>query len=124
MTQAELNELIYKHEQWLRGDKSGEQLIIGDREDVKGLDFSRRNLRAAFFIGTDLSFASFFGSNLKVARFISVTLNHTDFDKTDITYDEDLILRLAEDIKKSRQKKSPSDTSAQAASAEADKKGQ
>lgn len=124
MTQEELNKLLKKHEQWLRGNRRGEQLFIGDRENVKGLDFSGRDLRFSLFMGTDLSFTSFLGVNLQGAHLGGVILNHTDFECSTIPYDEDLILKLAESIKESRKKKSPSESSAQAPSAKADKKGQ
>ena len=124
MTQEELNERIKKHETWLRIMSWGERLVIGADDNVKGLNFSWTDLRDAIFEGADLSFARFSGTSLQHANFDNAILNHTNFNHAIIEYDEDLILKFAESIKESRKEKSPSDTSAQAASAEADKKGQ
>lgn len=101
MTQEELNERIRKHEQWLRGEEGGERLDICAKDDVRGLDFDGGDLRSAFFQGVDLSFTSFYATDLKNAYLDEAIFDHTDFDRATITYDEDLILQLAEDIKKS-----------------------
>lgn len=120
MTQAELNERIEKHDKWLRGEIGGERLDIGAQYDVRGLDFDGRDLRSAIFQGADLSFTSFCAANLRNAYLDNAIFNHTDFYRATISYNEDLILKLAKDTEESRQKKSPSDTSAQAPSAKAD----
>ncbi len=103
MTQEELNERIRKHDKWLRGEIGGERLDIGAQYDVRGLDFDGRDLRSAIFQGADLSFTSFCAANLKNAYLDDAIFNHTDFYKATISYNEDLILKLAENIKKSRQ---------------------
>lgn len=78
------------------------------------------DIRCASFRGADLSNVCFYGCELQNVDFDNAIFNHTDFDSSSISYKEDLILRLAENIKKSRQEKSPSDTSAQATSGEPD----
>lgn len=103
MTQAELNERIKKHKRWLLVKKGGEQLLLGDKDDVKGLDFSYQDLRFAVFNKTDLSFAMFYKANLEKACLDDAIFNHTNFDGAAILYDPVLILRLAEDIKKSEE---------------------
>ncbi len=120
MTQEELDKRIRKHEQWLRGEFGGERLDIGAKDDVRGLDFDGGDLRSAFFQGADLSFTSFYAANLKNAYLDEAIFDHTNFDGATITYNVYLILRLAEDIKRLIKEKSPSDTSAQAASGEPD----
>lgn len=120
MTQEELNARIRKHEQWLRGEEGGERLDICAKDDVRGLDFDGGDLRSAFFQGVDLSFTSFCATNLKNAYLDEAIFDHTNFERSTITYNAYLILRLAEDIKRSIKEKSPSDTSAQAASGEPD----
>lgn len=124
MTQEELDKRIRKHELWLQGKEGGERLDIGAQYDVRGLDFDGRDLRSAIFQGADLSFTSFCAANLKNAYLDDAIFNHTDFYKATISYNDDLILKLAKDTEESRQKKSPSESSAQAPSAKADKKGQ
>lgn len=124
MTQEELNERIKKHELWMWGKVGGELLEIGAEDDIRGLEFIAEDIRCAVFDGANLSNVRFYVCALQNASFDGAIFDHTDFDRSSISYNEDLILRLAEDIKKSRQKKSPSDESAQAASAKADKKGQ
>ena len=101
MTQEELDKRMWKHEQWLQGKVGGERLDIDAKYDVRGLDFSGEDLRGAIFKGADLSFTSFCAANLKNAYLDDAIFNHTDFHKATISYNEDLILRLAEDIKKS-----------------------
>lgn len=120
MTQKELNERIKKHEQWLQDEEGGKRLVIGAEDDVRGLKFIVDDLKCASFRGADLSNVWFKGCDLQNANFDNAIFNNTDFERTTISYNKDLILRLAKDIKKSRKKKSPSDTSAQAASAKAD----
>lgn len=120
MTQEELDKRIRKHEQWLRAKEGGERLVIGAKDDVRGLDFDGGDLRSAFFQGADLGFTSFYAADLKNADLDEAIFDHTNFDGATITYNAYLILRLAEDIKRSIKEKSPSDTSAQAPSAKAD----
>lgn len=129
MTQEELNERIKKHKLWLHGEEGGEQFVVRADRDLCDLDFSGEALDLAEFCAADLSGSNFTRTSLTMAELQGACLDdaifdHTIFDGANITYDEDLILKIAEDIKKSRREKSPSDTSAQAASAEADKKGQ
>lgn len=120
MTQEELNERIRKHRKWMNGVEGGKRLIIGAEHDIRGLELVGEDLRWASFRGADLSNVCFYACEMQSVNFDNAIFNHTDFDSSSISYKEDLILRLAKDIKKSRQEKSPSDTSAQAASGEPD----
>lgn len=125
MTQEELNERIKKHKLWLNGEEGGEQFVVKTDLNLYGLDFSGEDLELADLAAADLSCSDFtrtclFAADLQGTCFDDAIFDHTYFDGATITYDEDLILKFAEDIKKSRQEKSPSDTSAQAASAKAD----
>ena len=120
MTQHELNERIREHFKWMCGQIGGKRLVIGAKDDIRGLGFLGEDTRRASFRGADLSNVRFYGCELQNVDFDNAIFNHTDFNASSISYNKDLILRLAEDIKKSRQEKSPSDESAQAASGKPD----
>lgn len=102
MTQEELNERIKKHKLWLQDEEGGKRLVIGAEDDVRGLKFIVDDLKCASFRGANLSNVWFKGCDLQNVSFDGAVFDHTDFEKTTISYNKDLILRLAEDIKKSR----------------------
>lgn len=103
MTQEELNERIRKHDKWLRREIGGERLVIGAKDDIRGLELVAEDLRCAVFDGADLSNVCFYGCELQNVDFDNAIFNNTDFDSSSISYNKDLILRLAEDIKKSEE---------------------
>lgn len=105
MTQAELNERIKKHMLWLQNEEGGEKLVIGAEDDVRGLKFIVDDLRCASFRGANLSNVWFKGCDLQNVSFDGAVFDRTDFEKTTISYNEDLFLKLAENIKKSRKKR-------------------
>lgn len=110
MTQAELNERIKKHRLWLQDEEGGKKLVIGAEDDVRGLKFIVDDLRWASFRGADLSNVCFCGCVLQNVNFDNAIFNNTDFNVSTISYDKDLILRLAEDIKKIRGRGKPAMT--------------
>lgn len=105
MTQEELNERIKKHFKWLHGMEGGEQLVIRAGDNVKNLDFSAQDLRRAIFEGADLSFANF-----QHACLYGAVLDHANFEFSTIPYEENLILKLAENIKEIRGRGKPAMT--------------
>lgn len=110
MTQAELNERIKKHQLWLQDEEGGERLVIGAEDDVRGLKFIVDDLRCASFRGANLSNVWFNGCYLQNASFDGAVFDHTDFDRATIIYNEDLILKLAENIKEIRGRGKPAIT--------------
>lgn len=102
MTQEELNERIRKHDKWMLGKAGGVRLVIGAEDDIRGLELVAEDLRCASFRGADLSNVCFYGCELQNVYFDHAIFNNTDFDSSSISYNKDLILQLAEDIKKSR----------------------
>lgn len=110
MTQEELNERIRKHNKWTNGEFSGERLKIGAEDDIRGLNIIGEDLKCASFRGTDLSNVCFYGCELQDVNFDNAIFNNTDFGGSYITYDEDLILRLAENIKEIRGRGKPAMT--------------
>ena len=121
-------------------DFSGVDLRSDDLRgaDLTGSNFSCANLKDAYLTGArlanvclinaDLRGASLRGANLENSGLTGADLRGADlhgacFEGVIFSVSErskDLILKLAKDIKKSRQEKSPSDESAQAASGEPD----
>ncbi len=97
MTQEELNEILKKHKLWLRGEPGGERANL-TRACLIGMNMTGADMTDACLIGACLIEADLTGANM----------TGTDLDRAIFTFrkkSEDLILKIAEDIKKSRRKK-------------------
>lgn len=103
MRQDELDKRIFRHKEWLRKGALGDRLVIRPTDDIRGKEFVSEDLRCASFRGADLSNVCFYACELQNANFDNAIFNNTDFDSSYISYNKDLILRLAEDIKKSEE---------------------
>lgn len=84
ITQAELDEILKKHELWLIGDPKGKRAEY-PCYDLSGLNFSERNLTRANFSSCDFKGANLNGTNLTGACLIFSDLGETDLSKTDLT---------------------------------------
>jgi len=69
ITQKELNKVLDLHEQWLRGQKGGQQAILRDM-NLAAADFSNRNLTGIDLCSSILTGADFTGCVLKEAVLI------------------------------------------------------
>ena len=74
INQEELNEILQKHEMWLKNKKSGK------RADLMGTDLSYVELR-----WVDLSYAELMGANLSNANLSDVNLKNANLKNTDLT---------------------------------------
>ena len=77
MDMHQLNVVLEKHEQWLRGEEGGEIAILSHTDlggvdlsgyDLGGVDFRGSNLREANLSGADLLHAHLRGANLRHAN--------------------------------------------------------
>ena len=62
ITRDELNEILGKHNLWIKGDFNGE------RANLRGANLYRANLRGANLYGADLYGANLYGANLSWAK--------------------------------------------------------
>lgn len=73
MTQERLDEVLERHELWLKEKISGARaILIG--EDLRGVKLRNANLEFAILRGTDLSYANLEGANFKEANLEGVEL--------------------------------------------------
>ncbi len=75
-----LEEILDKHEKWLKHEKSGEKAKL-----IKA-DLSFVDLRGADLINVDLRFSNLRGANLSCANLVRANLSHTDLRKADLSY--------------------------------------
>ena len=73
MDQATLNEILKKHELWLKGDPNGKRADLKDA-DLRCVDLRYADLRYAYLKGAYLKGANLRGANLKDA-FLTQTIS-------------------------------------------------
>ena len=79
INQEELNEILQKHEMWLRGEEGGERANLCNT-DLRGFDLSDANLSYtnlsnADLSNTDLRYANLWGANLNYANLNNIETN-------------------------------------------------
>jgi hypothetical protein len=93
MTRAQVNEILAKHQQWLKGepggiqaDFSGQDLFCVDlrRTDLRGAKFRGAHLRRSNFSGAKLVEADFRDAYLFGAAFCNTNLTGADFTRADL----------------------------------------
>ena len=75
-----LEEILDKHEKWLKHEEDGEKAKL-----IKA-DLSFVDLRGADLINVDLRFSNLRGANLSCANLVRANLSHTDLRKADLSY--------------------------------------
>ncbi len=75
-----LEEILNKHEKWLKHEKGGEKAKL-----IKA-DLSFVDLRGVDLINVDLRFSNLRGANLSCANLVRANLSHTDLRKADLSY--------------------------------------
>ena len=78
MTPAELVEILYKHEDWLKGKRGGARANLALQE-MCGLSLPGIQLAQAKLTGADLSNCNFSGANLSKADLFGANLLDSDF---------------------------------------------
>ena len=78
-TTAELNDILNKHELWLKGDPYGVRADLSDA-NLRGADLSDANLR-----GADLSDANLSGTNLSYANLSYANLSYANLRGADLS---------------------------------------
>ena len=79
----ELNEILEKHEIWLRGEEGGERADLSDA-DLRGFDLSDTNLSYAYLNDANLSDADLRDANLMGADLSGVDLRNADLSDTNL----------------------------------------
>lgn len=82
--QKELDEIIEKHEEWIKDRSCGERMIIEFR-DLERSNFSKRNLKGAILNYCNLQFANFIGTNLKGVELKGSDLMYCDLTGSDLS---------------------------------------
>ena len=77
-TTTELNDILSKHERWLKGDPSGV------RADLSDTNLSYSNLSGANLYGADLSEANLYGADLSEANLYSANLYGADLSEANL----------------------------------------
>lgn len=75
-----LEEILDKHEKWLKHEKGGEKAKL-----IKA-DLSFVDLRGVDLINVDLRFSNLRGANLSCANLVRANLSHTNLRKADLSY--------------------------------------
>lgn len=98
MLQDEINEVVEKHQHFLRRDVKGWTGMRADfsKQNLTGIDFSYMNLSCAVFSNSNLSAANFHDSNLSFVKFNSADLSgvvfsganlcNSDFSHSNLSY--------------------------------------
>lgn len=81
ITQEELNEIIERHQHYLREDCEGWGDMVADlsHKDLSGLEFSDADMRLANFAEAVIHAANFNYANLKGASFVEADIRGSDF---------------------------------------------
>ena len=87
-TTAELNDILSKHELWLKGDPSGVRADLY-RANLSGADLYGADLRGADLYRADLSYADLYGADLSGANLSGADLYGADLRGADL-YGADL----------------------------------
>ena len=75
-----LEEILEKHEKWLKHEEGGERAKL-IKTDLSFVDF-----RGVYLINIDLRFSNLRGANLSCANLVRANLSHTDLRKADLSY--------------------------------------
>ena len=78
MTQEQINEILYKHELWLKKEKGGECA------NLNGAGLLKADLREARLNGADLRYADLRGADLRGADLLDADLNNADLRGADL----------------------------------------
>jgi len=84
MTPAELVEILYKHEEWLKGKRGGVCANLA-LQDLCGLSMPAVQLRKAKLTGADMSNGDFSGANFAEADLFGTNMQDSNFRKADLT---------------------------------------
>lgn len=79
----ELNEILEKHEMWLKGEKGGERADLWNT-DLRGFDLTDANLSGANLRKSDLGGATLMYADLKYADFKYTDLSAADLNDADL----------------------------------------
>ena len=86
----ELNEILQKHEMWLKGEEGGERADLIN-VDLRGVDLSNINLN-----GADLKCADLSGADLRNANLMNANLWYTNLSYADLRYADLWNINLSE----------------------------
>ena len=85
INQEELNEMIEKHEEWVKNDTKGEQLVLV-YSNLDNLNFNWRNLKGAILSDCSLKFTSFIGANLSKVDLNGSNLKYSNLNGSDLGF--------------------------------------
>ena len=97
-TTAELNDILSKHELWLKGDLSGVRADLSDANlrganlygaDLSDANLSGANLSYSNLYGANLSYSNLYGANLSGANLSGAILSYSNLRGANL-YDADL----------------------------------
>jgi alkylated DNA nucleotide flippase Atl1 len=93
MDAKELEEIVRKHEMWLRYEDEGERAMLADADlahadlhgaDLRGTSFRGACLRGADLYGADLRGANLYGTDVQGAIFCGANLEGANLEGTDL----------------------------------------
>lgn len=84
MTQAELNEIIRKHQNFLTAKPGGARAVVRDR-DLTGLSFIGQNLSQSDFTGCIMAYADLTGANFESSTMFGIDLTGAKLTNTKLT---------------------------------------
>ena len=84
ITQEELNEILEKHEKWLRRCPDGKRAVLAYK-DCSSLNFTNANLKESFLKGSNFTNADFSGANLTDAWLVKTNLTGACFEEANLT---------------------------------------
>ena len=85
INQKELNEILQKHEMWLKNEKAGECADLS-YTDLRGVNLSCTNLSYTDLRGADLRYANLNNANLWDANLKGANLNNVETNMNTIGY--------------------------------------
>lgn len=88
ITQKELDEIIERHQHYLREDCEGWEGMAADLTcaDLSGLSFSYADMRLADFDGSVIHRSRFISANLKRTSFVNADLNDSNFSGASLEF--------------------------------------